>query len=738
MGSFIEGFDLVMRGMVQGLLNGIWQGGLIAFLVWVGLRFISRPSATTRHAVWFVCLLAVGVLSFLSAGRTGGREGVVSSTDPAASAAPASIVAVGVGEDWLRQGQFEVYQLPDRSFGIGGAKGQLPEKKNGKDSNLMHQRLAEVDHRVSLNVPAGPTGQAQAAAGNSKGLRNRFRAGLENMMKGSLPMILAVCWMAIAVAMLLKILWSYSLLIRLRGRLTGSPRHLLEKTGRMAVELGIGREVKLFESCEVSMPMTIGAIKPIIILPVGLSDNLSEAEFTSVIAHELAHIRRWDYLTNFVQRLIEAVLWVNPVVWLIGRQMMVERELACDDWAVKTCGSRRYASCLTRLVEILSEGRRFAAASGILFGKHVITRRVEMILNRNRNATTAVSKRAIVYTIGLAVLFAVTCSLISPVIAVPVATKQAEKQQKKSEKQKTPQASVRSTIPSPEAPPAPPASPGAPTPVAPPAAPGLAEPPTPPLPPLALVNDDDLEIAVSQDAPHAVVTPLAAPGIAGTVRSIPRAAVADGLTWQDEKKKEPAIPDSEMLNVLVDIVKRDSDPAVRNEALRGIYRMRSDAAINALIQIYDGANDVKIRSEIIRYLGFNRSRKALDKLIQIAKNDSDPEIRKAAVRSLNAPGSQFYFNFPEGEIPLNGLTGNLAPLMELRGFEGPHFDTKQLEELREKMRIEMPKFKKDMQEFQKKFESEIKPRIEKEIEEKIKKEKQKSPSHGVPPSGGTI
>ncbi|MBK7599722.1 MAG: hypothetical protein IPJ07_14860 [Acidobacteria bacterium] len=49
MGSFIEEFDLVMRGMVQGLLNGLWQGGLIAFLVWVGVRFISRPSATTRH-----------------------------------------------------------------------------------------------------------------------------------------------------------------------------------------------------------------------------------------------------------------------------------------------------------------------------------------------------------------------------------------------------------------------------------------------------------------------------------------------------------------------------------------------------------------------------------------------------------------------------------------------------------------------------------------------------------------
>src|SRR5262249_3322520 len=69
---------------------------------------------------------------------------------------------------------------------------------------------------------------------------------------------------------------------------------------------------------------------------------------------------------------------------------------------------------------------------GIVFGKHVISRRVEMILNRDRNATTAVSKPALLYAIGLVVMFVAVCSLISPVIAVPLGQNQAKKVKKES------------------------------------------------------------------------------------------------------------------------------------------------------------------------------------------------------------------------------------------------------------------------------------------------------------------
>lgn len=121
---------------------------------------------------------------------------------------------------------------------------------------------------------------------------------------------------------------------------------------------------------------------------------------------------------------------------------------------------------------------------------------------------------------------------------------------------------------------------------------------------------------------------------------MPLAAIAWG---QDEKSRQTAIPETELLNLLVDIVKRDADPNVRQEALQGIYRLRSDASINALIQLYDASGDVKVKGEIIPYLLRRESSaskvdnsKAIAKLVAIAKSEQNEELRNKAVRYLGA------------------------------------------------------------------------------------------------------
>jgi HEAT repeat protein len=91
-----------------------------------------------------------------------------------------------------------------------------------------------------------------------------------------------------------------------------------------------------------------------------------------------------------------------------------------------------------------------------------------------------------------------------------------------------------------------------------------------------------------------------------------------------------------LLSVLSDIIKRDADPNVRNEALRGIYRLRTDAAINTLIQLYDGLTDVKIKGEVmgnlLRRKGDNS--KAIAKLVAIAKTEKEEELRGRAISQL--------------------------------------------------------------------------------------------------------
>ncbi|MEK7831467.1 MAG: M56 family metallopeptidase, partial [Acidobacteriota bacterium] len=422
----------------------------------------------------------------------------------------------------------------------------------------------------------------------------------------------------------------------------------------------------------------VGALKPVIVLPPDLAGNLSDSEFDSVAAHELAHIQRWDFLTNLLQRLTQAFLFFHPAVWFIGRQLMIERELACDDWAVKMCEPRRYASCLTRLVELLGDSRPLAAAAGILFGKHVISRRVEMILNRERNATTAVSKPALVYSIGLAALLVAACSLMSPVIAVPLGQQKA-KQQKKETKATTP--ATAQTVPLPPLPPE--ALPEALLDF--PDFPDIVEAPLPPdisAPELAALDEAMALVNLIQDPPRPAQAPAApgvgsgvgggvgsgigggigggiSGGVGGGVASTAPMAIG-GVAWaqsplaatiaggweQDDKKKTPTIPEAEMLSLLVDIVKKDSDPQVRNEALQGIYRMRSEAASNALVSLYDSISDPKSKGEIIAYLlrreGDNVSNsRAIAKLTQIAKTETNEDLRNRAIRYLgNVKGDE--------------------------------------------------------------------------------------------------
>src|SRR5262249_48915672 len=333
---------------------------------------------------------------------------------------------------------------------------RLAESRSGSNARAttLEESLRGIPSAAMASSNASPETSSRT---ESETLWRRAQSQVTNAFSGAAPLLLVSLWLAVYALMSWRIARSYRAVFRLRGRLGAIPSEQRKRVERLAGQFGISRRVRAFTSRQIAMPMTIGSLKPLIILPPDLAGDLSQSEFESVVAHELAHIKRWDYLTNMLQRFVQAYLFFHPAVWFIGKQLMIERELACDDWAVKTCEPRRYASCLTKLVEALNESKphmavRVAATGigGIIFGKHVISRRGEMILNRHRNATTAVSKPALLYAIGLVVMFVAVCSLISPVIAVPLG-QNAAKQRKKEGKPGAP-----ATVKSQEFPPLPP------------------------------------------------------------------------------------------------------------------------------------------------------------------------------------------------------------------------------------------------------------------------------------------
>ena len=118
---------------------------------------------------------------------------------------------------------------------------------------------------------------------------------------------------------------------------------LLEKTQMPAT-------IKLLESARATVPMTIGWIKPVVLLPVGIASGLTINQLEAILAHELAHIKRYDYLVNIFQNFVEILFFFHPATWFISGKVRDERENCCDDFAVKICGdSLVLAKALTQV-----------------------------------------------------------------------------------------------------------------------------------------------------------------------------------------------------------------------------------------------------------------------------------------------------------------------------------------------------------------------------------------------------
>ncbi len=130
--------------------------------------------------------------------------------------------------------------------------------------------------------------------------------------------------------------------------------------------LRVSRPVSLLSSAAVAVPMVVGWLKPVVLVPASLFSGLSAAELEAILAHELAHVRRHDYLVNLLQNLAETLFFYHPAIWWISCRIRQERENCCDDLAAAACGGALgYARALTALEEMRGASPTLAvSASG--------------------------------------------------------------------------------------------------------------------------------------------------------------------------------------------------------------------------------------------------------------------------------------------------------------------------------------------------------------------------------------
>jgi bla regulator protein blaR1 len=158
---------------------------------------------------------------------------------------------------------------------------------------------------------------------------------------------------------------------------------LIRQVHELAEHIGIFRIIKVFESATINVPLVIGHLKPIILIPVGMTANLTAGEVEAVLLHELAHIRRNDYLINMIQRISEIIFFFNPGLRWTSALLRIERENCCDDIAVNTTKSKvQLVEALIRFREDAMSRRGYAM--GLFSKRNLLLHRVSrMVYNKN-------------------------------------------------------------------------------------------------------------------------------------------------------------------------------------------------------------------------------------------------------------------------------------------------------------------------------------------------------------------
>jgi len=341
------------------LLHFVWQGAAIALALGVLLALTRESQARLRYmfsGIALVLMLGAAVATGTLM-RTSARPGA--QTAAAAAASPLTPVEPAVG----RAG----HGAPNRSPAISPA-------------SLLRSRDLDELRRTGADVN---------------------RSVFQPIVDRAIPW-LVMAWLAGVLLLTFRLLggWWSTRALRVAG-ISPVPEWCLAQLSALSARMGITRPVAIVASVRVTVPIILGHLKPVILLPAVALTGLDTVQIEAIVAHELAHVRRHDYLLNLAQTIIETLLFYHPAVWWVSRQVRESREHCCDDLAVAVCRSRReYVNALLELEEL--RGSTPALALGATGGS--LLARGRRLLAPARARTTPAPRLAasVIALIGIA------------------------------------------------------------------------------------------------------------------------------------------------------------------------------------------------------------------------------------------------------------------------------------------------------------------------------------------------
>jgi beta-lactamase regulating signal transducer with metallopeptidase domain len=264
--------------------------------------------------------------------------------------------------------------------------------------------------------------QMQAAHKLSPGVApamNHRRAWLAERLEPALPWVDGL-WMIGVSLLALRALGGWYQLQRLRKRAQWTiPADLSHQFHRISTQMRLARRISLRISDEIISPLAMGAWRATVILPVSAALRMPPSELEAVLAHELAHIRRFDYLCNLFQTAVESVLFFHPAVWWLSRTVRDRREVCCDAIAVSVCADPVvYAQALLRLEEEKTSSLQLAVALKGHEGS--LLRRIKIVLGEGaiaENRATSGVRAAAAAALVMGLLFG---PKVKNVVAAPL------------------------------------------------------------------------------------------------------------------------------------------------------------------------------------------------------------------------------------------------------------------------------------------------------------------------------
>jgi hypothetical protein len=333
------------------LLHFVWQGALIGLIAFAVLRVVRPVHASARYLVGVVALgalLLTPIVTFVTLVDRSARAVIYT--------AQTSVGEFGVGADAVAKG--------------GGFAG--PARSAGRNTSAVSGGL--VTGLIIADVAASPEA---ARLLMPVGSASRDRGSDVSRAPAWLPAV-TVTWMLGVLCLSIRLLGGWLLTRRLPRRAVHAVSPHIEAAARdVARRLALHRTVAILESAAVTVPTLVGWVRPVVLLPAAALSGLSAMQLEAILAHELAHVRRHDYLVNLLQSAVETLLFYHPAVWWVSSEVRAERENCCDDLAVAVCGDRLvYVSALAELTSIERRAFALAATDGSLLS------RVRRILGR--------------------------------------------------------------------------------------------------------------------------------------------------------------------------------------------------------------------------------------------------------------------------------------------------------------------------------------------------------------------